>query len=92
MKSVPIATFAERVAWTADGFSGQRFKFGLNLRCNIFVEGTVRANFLILKTPDDFQIRIDDSFFAGVAPVLADSVLRAVAAAYTILVAGHAFS
>ena len=92
VEAVPVTTLAERVARAANGFSGKSFQFSLNLRRNIFVESSVRANFFILKTAHRVQVRVDDGLVAGVAAVRADIVLGAVAAAHAIFVAGHALT
>ena len=64
----------------------------MNLRRNIFVESSVRANFFVLKTAHRVQVRVDDGLVAGVAAVRPDIVLGAVAAADAVFVAGHALA
>lgn len=92
VESVTVAAFAERMARPANGLSCHGLQFSLDLRCHVFVEGSVRTNLFVLKTSNDFELQVDDGFIARVATVRTDIVLRSEAAADAVRVTRHALA
>jgi hypothetical protein len=49
MKAITVATFAKRMAGSADSLSCQRLQLGLDLRSHVLVKGTVWADLKLTK-------------------------------------------
>ena len=91
--SVAGAALAEAVAGPADWLSSHDLQLSLRyLRSDVFVEGAVWANLLLLEALKHLVVAVDERLLAGDAAVRSEVAFRPVAAADAVGVARHALA